>query len=83
IPFMLIELLGLRPRAFEGKLRLMRPILPEGVGRVDLRGLTVGRSRLDLRFERDARGTVIPQVLAQQGPLEIEIELDRAARPAG
>jgi hypothetical protein len=31
---------------------VVRPVLPAGVGRLDLKGLRIGRSMVDLRFER-------------------------------
>jgi glycogen debranching enzyme len=53
-PLMLTALLGLEPDGFSGRLRVVRPVLPAGVGRLDLEGLRIGRSVVDLHFERGA-----------------------------
>jgi glycogen debranching enzyme len=51
IPFMLTAALGLRPDALEGRLEVVRPLLPAGVKRLELTGMRVGDARLDLAFE--------------------------------
>ena len=52
VPFLLQSLLGLTPEAFDGRLRIVRPVLPDGVDRVELHRLRVGEARVDLRFTR-------------------------------
>jgi glycogen debranching enzyme/CRP-like cAMP-binding protein len=52
LPFMLTQTLGLRPRDGGAALDVVRPMLPAGVNRLQLRGLRVGAARLDLTFER-------------------------------
>ena len=56
IPFMLTTLLGLEPDAFNRRLRIVRPLLPKVVERVDLLRLAVGAAKVDLRFSRTAGG---------------------------
>lgn len=74
MPYMLETLLGLQPEAFDGRLRIVRPALPERVERVDLRGLRVGEARVDLRFNRSQEGVAV-QVLGRTAPLDVLVEL--------
>jgi glycogen debranching enzyme len=53
IPLLLSCGLGLSPDALNGRLRIVRPSLPRWLGRVDVTGLELGDSRIDLRFERE------------------------------
>ncbi|MDQ2859941.1 MAG: hypothetical protein M3T55_04275 [Pseudomonadota bacterium] len=55
-PYMLASLLGLE-RVDEG-VRMERPLLPPGVDRLALRGLTLGNARIDCELERGADGAV-------------------------
>src|SRR5262249_12978518 len=73
VPFMVERLLGLEPEGFDDRLRVARPILPEGVTRLDLTRLRVGRGRIDLRFRRGPNRTEV-EVLRRDGPLEIVVE---------
>jgi glycogen debranching enzyme/CRP-like cAMP-binding protein len=54
IPYMLGEMLGLRPRKGGQVLEIVRPVVPPGLQHVHLRDLRVGDSRLDLAFTRPA-----------------------------
>jgi hypothetical protein len=67
---MLQSILGLQPDAVAGTLRIVRPILPEWLGDVTLRGLRVGPAIVDLRFRRAAAGTRVT-VLRQEGALTV------------
>ena len=49
----------------------VRPLLPEGVQRLEVRGLRVGAARADLRFERAGGGAVGVKVLGVEGELEV------------
>jgi glycogen debranching enzyme len=73
VPFMLERLLGLEPEGFDNRLRVARPILPEGVDRLDLTGLRVGKGRIDLRFRRGAERTEV-EVLRRDSSLEVEVD---------
>jgi glycogen debranching enzyme len=73
VPFMLHELLGLEADAFEMKLRITRPVLPEFVDRLVMRGLRVGDARTDLKFTRAEGDAVAVEVLSTSGELEIAI----------
>ncbi|HWP42213.1 MAG TPA: glycogen debranching N-terminal domain-containing protein [Blastocatellia bacterium] len=74
MPYMFRSLLGLTPEAFENRLRIVRPVLPDFVNRVDIGGLRVKNVRLDLRFERVSDAIAV-KVLKQDGPLDVIIEL--------
>jgi glycogen debranching enzyme len=66
IPFLLQTLLGLEPDAFEGRLRVVRPILPERVRTLEIRNTRVGKGCVDLRFRNRDGGTDV-EVLAAAG----------------
>ncbi|MCM2278882.1 MAG: hypothetical protein NDJ89_12475 [Oligoflexia bacterium] len=68
--FFLLVLLGIRPVAPLGVLEV-RPYLPEWLPWIELRGLRVGTSVVDLRFWRDARGRSRWRVLSKAGTLRI------------
>jgi glycogen debranching enzyme len=74
VPYLVESILGLIPEAFEHKLRIVRPVLPEAVERIDVRRLRVGSDRADLRFERAAGGQVSVSVLRVEGQLEVITE---------
>ncbi len=73
MPFLLQTLLGLVPEAFERRLRIVRPILPDFLDRLQLRRLRVGRARLDLGFQRGPRGIEV-EVLKVDGDLSVVVE---------
>lgn len=74
IPSMMTSMLGLTPEAGAGRLRVIRPVLPDFIAWVELKGLQVGRNRVDLRFERAARGVAV-RVQRKDRPLDIVVEL--------
>lgn len=74
VPYMLTALLGLAPEAFEGRLRIVRPHLPDDCGSLELHRLRVGQARIDLRFARADGGKVSVEVLGKQGALEVITE---------
>jgi glycogen debranching enzyme len=67
--------LGLFPDAGRNTLRVVDPELPPWLNRVDLLGLRVGRTRLDLRFTRTGE-RVFVSLLRQEGKsLQLRIDL--------
>lgn len=74
IPSMMTSMLGLIPDAAAGRLRVVRPILPDFLAWVELQGLRVGKNRVDLRFDRAARGVAV-RVQRKDRPLDIVVEL--------
>jgi hypothetical protein len=86
IPFMLTTLLGLEPNAFDRRLRIVRPLLPEFVQRLDVLRLAVGAAKVDLRFSRTSRDVAV-DILRLDGELEVKVEqgpnVERTPRPPG
>lgn len=72
VPFMIESLLGLVPNAFERRLQIVRPILPRSIDCLELRGLRVGRSKVDIRFDRD-EDRVATHVVKVEGELDVEV----------
>jgi glycogen debranching enzyme len=80
IPFMLQVMLGLVPEAFDRRLRVVRPMLPDFATELTLKGLAVAEARVDLRFERTETGVAV-EVLGLDGQLEVVIEPPIPAPP--
>jgi glycogen debranching enzyme len=78
VPFLIQTVLGLEPNAFEGKLRVAQPMLPEFADWIEVRRLKVGDAVADLRFERAAKGGVAVRILRVDGRLAVEVEEGRA-----
>ena len=72
-PFMIETLLGLEPNAFENKLRIVRPVLPASVQHLELHGLKVGDSSIDIQFERKPGGRIATNVIKIQGNIEVNV----------
>jgi hypothetical protein len=69
---MLQSMLGLQPDAAAGTLRIVRPILPDWLGKVTVRGLRVGPAIVDLGFQRTAAGTRVT-VLRKEGSITVHL----------
>jgi len=63
--------LGLASEAFEHRLRIRRPILPEFVHWMELHRVSIGPAQADLRFDN---GKVRTTVLEVRGELDIAVE---------
>jgi glycogen debranching enzyme len=74
IPFLLKWGLGLCPDALDGRLRIIRPSLPRWLERVDVSGLEIGSSRVDLRFERAGEQVTLADVRID-GDVEVVLEI--------
>jgi len=74
VPFMIGTLLGLQPDAFDHRLKIVTPLLPERVDSIELRRLRVGNAHVDLRFERGKDDTAELKILEVHGQLQVEIE---------
>lgn len=74
IPSMVESLLGFVPEAFEHRLRIIRPVLPEFIHRVEVDGLRVGQASVSLTFERRKDGTIQVRVAKVNGRLDVLIE---------
>jgi len=73
VPFMIESLLGLVPKAFENRLQIVRPTLPDFIDQLELKRLRVGKSSVDLKFERKADGSVDTHVVQVRGELDVEV----------
>ena len=74
VPYMVETALGLVPDAFEKRLRIVRPLLPDFVHDLELHGLRVGDARADLRFENAADGRSLVDVLKIEGELDVFVQ---------
>jgi glycogen debranching enzyme len=81
IPFLLQTLLGVSAEAFDRRLRVVRPILPEVAHHVIVRGIRVGDASADLRFQRTSHGVAV-DVLKVDGDLSIVMEPDETRQSA-
>ena len=66
--------LGLAPDAFARRLRIVRPLLPEFVDRLQVNQLRVGDAQVDLSFERTRNGKIACAVLTVDRSLEVLVE---------
>ena len=82
MPFMLETLLGLTPEAFDHRLLIIHPLLPDFIGSLEVRRLRVGNASADLRFTRASDGTIAVDVLNIAGRLDIELKPKAPSRPA-
>ncbi|HET8629814.1 MAG TPA: hypothetical protein VFL91_20535, partial [Thermomicrobiales bacterium] len=80
LPFMLAEVLGLRPRDGGRVLEVARPVVPEWLGEVQVRGLRVGDAHLDLTFTPAALPDEPAEVQVTRNTGTVEV---RIAEPAG
>ena len=74
IPFLVETFLGLAPDAFNNRLKIIKPSLPEFINQVELRHLRVGQSSVNLRFERKRDRSLEVQVGEVTGDLKVEVE---------
>jgi glycogen debranching enzyme len=72
LPLMLQAALGLEPDALNRTLLIHHPHLPAWLPSVTMRGLSVGKGRVDLRYERQ-QDTTLVAVLACEGDLEVQV----------
>lgn len=74
IPHLLETLLGLSPDGFSKRLRVVDPVLPDIVDRLEFRELRVGDATVDLGFYRTGRGSVAVEILKLEGQLHVVVE---------
>jgi glycogen debranching enzyme len=73
IPHVLTLTLGLVPEALAGRLRIVRPHLPDFLSEISLRDLHVGDAEVDLDFFRSGQGTKVV-VKEVRGSLDVKVE---------
>ncbi len=71
VPFLIEIMLGLEPDAFSNRLLITRPILPDFIDRLEVRGMIIGDANVDLKFERTSDDNVAVKVLKIEGKLDI------------
>jgi glycogen debranching enzyme len=81
VPYLVEVVLGLVPEAFDQRLRIIRPMLPDFVDRVEVQGLRVGDAQVHLKFERVSDDVAV-KVLHVDGPLDVIIEPEASMRTA-
>jgi glycogen debranching enzyme len=74
IPFLITTALGLVPEALDQRLRIVQPVLPEFLQRLEIHRLRVGHGCADLHFARRADGSVAVTVRRVEGQLEVVTE---------
>jgi glycogen debranching enzyme len=72
--FMIRTMLGMRARAADRSLELVRPHLPTWLGKLTVSDLQVGDASVDLLFHR-WRGTTSAEVLRKSGDLQVTIRV--------
>jgi glycogen debranching enzyme len=76
IPYLTTGGLGLVPDGLNRRLRIRRPSLPRWLNRVEVHGLRVADSRIDLMFERTATGGPVALADAHiDGDVEVVLEI--------
>ena len=76
IPYLTTGGLGLAPDGLNGRLRIRRPSLPRWLNRVDVRGLRIAGSTVDLLFERTHDGGPVALADARiDGDVEVVLEI--------
>jgi glycogen debranching enzyme len=71
VPYLTKTSLGLIPDAFEHRLHVVRPQLPDFVHWLEMRRLRVGSAYADLRFERAEDGATAFKVIRVDGRLDV------------
>ncbi|MFZ0391490.1 MAG: glycogen debranching N-terminal domain-containing protein [Calditrichia bacterium] len=76
IPYLIQVKLGLNPMAFEKKLKIIKPILPDPVESLTISGLKVGDARADILFQKwkPQKECVDVRIKKVEGDLEIMVE---------
>lgn len=80
IPYLLTSGLGLRADGLQRRLLVRRPSLPSWVNRVEVEGLRIAGSTVDLLFERAGAGQAVALTDARiDGDVEVALEIGGAA----
>lgn len=73
LPYLLTAVLGIVPDAFARTMQVIRPRLPIWLDWVEIKGLTIGASHVDLRFERSGDLT-LAAVTSKSDDVQVKIE---------
>jgi glycogen debranching enzyme len=74
IPYMMTSGLGLHAEGLDRRLLVRRPSLPQWVDRVEVEGLRVAGSSIDLVFEREGEGVALADARID-GDVEVVLEI--------
>lgn len=80
MPYLTETLLGLTPEAFDGRLRIVRPLLPDFIHHLEVCRLRVGEAEAHLSFERGVSGQIEVRVLQVDGRLDVVTESSERKR---
>lgn len=72
VPYLLTSLLGLVPDAFNNRLQILRPVLPENVDAIDIVRVPLGKGCVDLHFSRGRDGSVQVEASNRHG-IEVQV----------
>jgi glycogen debranching enzyme len=72
VPFLLATLLGLEGDALNNQLRVLRPVLPNGVTELEFRRIKIRGDSVDVHFKRTRDGRVGVDV-ARYGGVQVEV----------
>lgn len=72
IPYLINTMLGMVPEAFDNRVRMLAPSLPDFITLMEIKRLRVGRGSLDLRVRRRKDGSYAVETLAVSGPLSVD-----------
>jgi glycogen debranching enzyme len=78
VPYLLQVMLGLVPEGFERRLRVVNPLLPDGVDFLELGGVRVAGAPIGLRFGRNTDGSVGVETLV--GACDVTLAVEPRAR---
>jgi len=82
IPFLITTALGLVPEAFAHRLRIVQPILPDFLQRLEVHRLRVGDGCADLHFARRTDGSAAVTVMRVEGQFEVVTESEATPAPS-
>ena len=82
VPFMLTTLLGLNADAFNSRLRIVDPLLPKGIDKLDLRRVKIAGATFDLHFRRSAEGSVEVRASGDTGKIKVDVEAQERRKAA-
>jgi len=65
--------INFQPDAVNNCIRIVEPTLPEWLGKLTIKGLTVGKAKIDLAFDT-SNGSTVCQILRKSGNVRIIVE---------
>jgi glycogen debranching enzyme len=74
VPFMIESALGLRADAFNRRLDVSHPVLPEFVHELRLERLRVGDATADITFRRRGQGQLQVEDVKTEGQLDVVVQ---------